>query len=68
MLEVKGKKGSEFTGHLGVQMIQWKQALNQETVDLSYLIDKSLTHWMTLSKSLQSEHFSLLIRELEVYH
>lgn len=39
MLEVKGKKGSGFIGHLGAQMIQWKQALNQETVDLSYLID-----------------------------
>lgn len=39
MLEVKGKKGSRFIGHLGGQMIQWEQALNQETVDLSYLID-----------------------------
>lgn len=51
-------------GHLGAQMIQWKQALNQETVDLSYLKDQSLTHWITLSKSLQPEHFSLLRREL----
>lgn len=39
MLEVKGKKGSGFIGHPGAQMIQWKQALNQETVDLSYLMD-----------------------------
>lgn len=39
MFEVKGKKGSGFIGHLGAQMIQWKQALNQETVDVSYLTD-----------------------------
>lgn len=39
MLEVKGKKGSRFIGHLGGQMIQWEQALPQATVDLSYLID-----------------------------
>lgn len=52
MLEVKRKKGSGFMGHLGAQMIQRKQAFNQETVDLSYLKDSSLTHWITLSKSL----------------
>lgn len=33
------KKGSGFMGHLGAQMIQRKQPLNQETVDLSYLKD-----------------------------